>query len=349
MLEVKEAKKVLDEAYFFIPDASPSSFYRFVFPLRHFRSQGLKPHLSAVIQPDYFEKGRVFFFQRVADRSLFDLSLALKNQPRAMVFDLDTYIEPPPYHPNYHFYHSMKPYLEMVIQSASFLTVPTLKLKEELKDYNENIFVLPNKYSREVLEGVREVEKTKLKLEAGLPSHSVVIGWAGAPFSLHELAFLERVLNRLFEKFNYLYFAVWESEPQFLSLPQERRVKFDFLPLSSLFVSLGLVDIGIIPAENTLFNQCKSGRMVFEYGLAKTAVLAQKIEPFENLKGKGAPIELAGSDKEWEEKLVEMIKEDEKRFRRGEELRKWVESNCFFGEKEEEWEVFLKKLAEVLE
>lgn len=348
MLKNKEVERVLNEAYFFIPDTSPSSFYRFVFPLRHFRSQGYNPRLAAVIRPEYFERGRIFFFQRVADRSLFDLSLAFKSQPRAMIFDLDTYIEPPPYHPNYHFYNSMRPYLEMVIQSAAIVTVPTPRLREELKGYNENIFVLPNKFSKEVLEGLKGEKKADLKREAGLPPKSVVIGWTGAPFSLHELAPLEKVLNKLFEKFSHLYFAAWESEPQFLSLPPERRVKFNFLPLSSLYVSLGVVDIGIIPAENTLFNQCKSGRMVYEYGLGKAAVLAQKIKPFEELKKKGAPIELVASEEEWEEKLVGLIKEGEERSRKGEELRKWVKTSCFFGRKEEQWEEFLSKLVEVL-
>ncbi len=349
MLKNGTAAQILNDAYFFIPDASPSSFYRFVFPLRYFRQKGYHPRLAAVIQPSYFEKGRAFFFQRVADRSLFDLSLAIRDQPRAMIFDLDTYIEPPPYHPNYNFYASMRPYLEMVIQSSTIVTVPTQRLKDEIKGLNENIFVLPNKFSLEVLENLKDGKKEDLKKEAGLTNNSVVLGWGGAPFSLHELASLEKVLNRLFEKFNHLYFAVWGGEPNFQRIPREKIVKFDFLPLSSYFISLGVVDIGLIPAENTLFNQCKSGRMSYEYGLAKSAVIAQNIEPYKLLAENGAPINLAETEEEWEEKLVELIKDDEKRANEGQKLNEWVKENCFFRDEETEWEEFLTKLSEVLE
>lgn len=349
MLKSKTVNQALNDAYFFIPDASPSSFYRFVFPLRYFRQRGYSPRLAAIIQPSYFEKGKVFFFQRVADRSLFDLSLAIKNQPRAMVFDLDTYIEPPPYHPNYNFYASMRPYLEMTIQSSTMVTVPTQRLKEEIKELNENIFVLPNKFSSEICEYLKDVKKAELKKEAGLPNNSVVIGWAGAPFSLHELAFLEKVLNRLFEKINYLYFAVWGSEPNFQQIPKEKIVKFNFSSFYSYFISLSLIDIGLIPAENTLFNQCKSGRMSYEYGLVKSAVIAQNIEPYKRLVDSGAPINLARTKEEWEEKLLELIKDDEKRTDEGQKLNEWVKKNCFFQDEEKEWYEFLTKLNEVLE
>lgn len=339
----------LNDAYFFIPDASPSSFYRFVFPLRYLRKKGYYPRLAAVIQTHYFKKGKAFFFQRVADRSLFDLSLAIRNQPRAMIFDLDTYIEPPPYHPNFNFYASMRPYLEMVIQSSTMVTVPTQRLKDELKGLNENIFVLPNKFSSDVLERLEGETKNKLKEEAGLPLNSVVVGWGGTPFSLHELNFLGKVLNRLFEKINHLYFAIWGSETNSLQLPKERVVKFDFLPLSSYFVSLGIVDIGLIPAENTLFNSCKSGRMSYEYGLVGASVIAQNIEPYRRLVESGAPINLVNSEEEWEEKLVELIKDDDRRTDEGLKMKKWVKENCFFQDEEKEWQKFLTKLNEVLE
>ncbi len=277
------------------------------------------------------------------------MSLAIKSQPRAMVFDLDTYIEPPPYHPNYNFYASMRPYLEMVIQSSTMVTVPTPKLREELKGLNENIFVLPNKLSSDILESSKNAKKTELKKEAGLPNNSIVLGWAGAPFSLHELNFLGRVLKRLFEKINHLYFAVWESQPGFLQIPKEKVVKFDFLPFFSYLVSLGIVDIGLAPFENTLFNQCKSGRMIYEYGLVGASVIAQNIEPYKRLVESGAPINLAGAEKEWEEKLTELIEDDKKRAAEGAKVKEWVKNNCFFKDEEKEWQEFLTKLNGVLE
>ncbi len=266
-----------------------------------------------------------------------------------MVFDLDTYIEPPPYHPNYNFYASMRPYLEMVIQSSTMVTVPTPKLREELKGLNENIFVLPNKLSSDILESSKNAKKTELKKEAGLPNNSIVLGWAGAPFSLHELNFLGRVLKRLFEKINHLYFAVWESQPGFLQIPKEKVVKFDFLPFFSYLVSLGIVDIGLAPFENTLFNQCKSGRMIYEYGLVGASVIAQNIEPYKRLVESGAPINLAGAEKEWEEKLTELIEDDKKRAAEGAKVKEWVKNNCFFKDEEKEWQEFLTKLNGVLE
>lgn len=107
-------------------------------------------------------------------------------------------------------------------------------------------------------------------------------------------------------------------------------------------------DIGIAPAQNTLFNNCKSNLKVLEYGAIGIPVVASNIDPYRDffyaLK--------ADTEEDWEQHLTDLIENYEIRNQLGIELHNYVKEyfslekginsylNLFQSLKKEEFDSF---------
>ncbi len=341
----KESQKRNVKVYMFVFDTTASAYYRIIQPFKFFKSRvknGFEFHLTATLHPQYFADGDIFIFQRFADRGFFDLLMFLRNQGKKVIFDMDYYPEPPPYHPSFGFFSSLRPFLQLVLSGADYILAPTQKLALELKSYNEKISVIPNYlYPGFWKNGKREEKKRDL----GLSQEAVVLGWIGHPANYHSLKQVKSVLEELSSKFENLYFAFFGEDPQFIALPPERKIIREFKAYPSYLEYLDFIDVGIAPLEECLFNQCKSPSLALEYGMKKIPVVASPITPYEDLKGEGAPIFLAKEREEWVKALSKLIEDEAYRKERGEALYDFVNKNYLL---ERGAQKFLQVFEEVL-
>ncbi len=341
---MKSTKGKEVKVYMFVLDTTASAYYRIIQPFKYFqdKNNGFKFHLVATFNPQYFAEGDIFIFQRLADRSLFDLLMFLRNQGKKIIFDMDYYPEPPPYHPQFNFYSSLRPFLQLVLSNANYVLTPTSNLAEELKSYNEKIAAIPNFIHPHYWKSKGKKEKKK---EMGLPQNAVVLGWTGNPMNQQNLNQIKSVFEELSCKYENLYFAFFGQDPQFIALPPERKIIREFKAYPSYPEYLDFIDIGVAPLEDTLFNRCKSPSLVLEYGMKKIPVVASEVGTYKTLKEEGAPILVAKEKEDWLKALPELIENEDLREERGKELHNFVKQNYLIKLAEKE---FIKVLKEVL-
>lgn len=338
MAALKERKA---KVYMFVLDTTASAYYRIVQPFKYFQKQkreGFDFHLASTFHPQYFAEGDIFVFQRFADKSLFELLMFLKNQGKRVIFDIDYYPEPPVHHPLFGLIYSLRPFLQLFMSNVNCLITPTQQLKEELSAYNERVFSIPNFIFNQYW---RDVSKANAKRKLGLPKKAVVLGWVGHPMNYHSLRQISRVLEDLSAKFDNLYFVFFDKDPQFISLPPERKIVREFKAYPSYLEYLDFIDIGLAPLANTLFNGCKFPSLVLEYGMKKIPTVVSNVGSLVRLKEEGAPIFVAKKKDEWIKILTELIQDSVFRKKQGRALYDFVNKHYQLEKKAYMyWEVF---------
>jgi glycosyltransferase involved in cell wall biosynthesis len=318
-----EKNKKLKNAniYMYLVDASPSAFYRISQPFHYLNQNDLKIKLVASIQEDYLKEAKIFYFQRIANEALFNLCILAKEENKAFLFDLDYYPYPPPFHPANQAFKAMQPYLQLVLSNATLVTTPTQPLAKELKRFNENVEVVPNFIDDELFSALPPASREEL----GISSDAVVVGWVGDNTHSEDLMQVKRTLERLALSHEKIIICFFGFNPAFFNLPENKKFVLDYYRFTSYPKFLDVIDVGIIPLSENLYNRCKSPILALEFGQKKTPVIASDIEPYRQLVEEGAPIHLAKDASEWRALLEHFVSDASVRKKSGEELFQFVQ------------------------
>lgn len=191
--------------------------------------------------------------------------------------------------------------LEKHFSICHAVTVSTPKLAKLVKPFNPNVFILPN---------LVVFDPAFQKQEFG----KIRIGWSGSDTHLGDFTpDIQQALLDIKEKYrddvDICLMGCVPDRMHFKTSFHHFIQPHLYLPK---FRALGL-DIGIIPARDNAFNECRSNLKFVEYSSSRMVTIASNIEPYRNsiIHGRTGLLISKNNRKNWFNMLRDLI-EDEK-------------------------------------
>jgi len=229
--------------------------------------------------------------------------------------------------------------IKIILKEAPYLVVTNNYLKKEYADFrgsDKGIFVFPNYDNFELSQPGEHIEDDVL-----------TIGWQGGWTHYDDFfksSFYEAIKYILYRHKNVRFSVVGFAMTSPLDkLPRFERIdgKGDYYEWMDMWRQwIRKIDIGVCPLEDNLFNLGKSPIKTYSFWSAKLPVVVSDVGPYKIVNEKtGIRVKTGG---EWVSALEDLIKNEEKRRKMGEEGYKFWKENCLI---ENHWQE-LKEIVE---
>lgn len=297
----------------------PMAYLRLIAPLRQLGIEiinGLQNHHAV---GEFVYQSDVVIIQREFPRQFDEYKkvMAMARQAgKPVVLELDDLLfflpEEHPDRKGHYYAPALLPMLQALIEVDAVI-VTTSKIQEVLREYNENILVIPN-YFDDTLWSF-----TPPALKSSSDEQTITIGYMGTYSHQPDLEYILPVLLSLLQRYpNRLRFRFWGAEPpaRLYSLPQTEWVQCNYHSYEEFvtFFQPQTADIFIAPLVDTLFNHCKSSLKFFEYSALGVPGVFSRLAPYQDIIQHGQNGLLAYSLDEWEQSLIQLIEDAELRF-----------------------------------
>jgi glycosyltransferase involved in cell wall biosynthesis len=239
-----------------------------------------------VIQRDLFPFGPPFLER-----------LLVRRNPH-LVYDIDdaTYLRPA-FTPNTAFQRLRRfDKVANVVASARWVSVASEPIAHWARLYNSNVSVLPM--------AIDLAEYDRVRRPPG-PSDPIVLGWAGTAGGLRYLHALAPVLRQVSER-HAIVVRVISGGFRRVCLPG---VRLDARPwrAESALEDLATFDIGLVPLDDTSFEQAKFPFKLLQYMALGVPALSARVGLASDVIDDSRNGLLAGSPEEWREALERLI------------------------------------------
>lgn len=249
------------------PSASGSRYWRLEDPFKYLRKLGLDAQVvNGGISEKVIHEGDVFVLQGTVDKEGIALLRAYQQEwGKKIVIDSDDYPDVNPDNP-YKIEHELTNAAEVIRISmgiADMITTSSKVLGNKLKEFNDNVVVLPN---------YMDLERWK---KEPLPntSKTIRIGWVGSLTHKKDIELVVEPLKRIMDEFPQVRLVLMGDlrlKEYFPGYPVECMLGVPFEPYPAKLNGLRL-DIGLAPLVKNEFNICKSNIKWQEYAISKTA------------------------------------------------------------------------------
>lgn len=210
------------------------------------------------------------------------LMFNLLKKGKKIILDLDDDIFNAPEHSSYLKNIPMQERIYVVnlfkefLSEVSAISVTTQPLKNLYKQYNKNVFILPN--------CVDTLYWDKIRHSINIIGHSRLhIGYQGSFSHLYDIKLIEPVMKEMFKK-HKIELTIWGFPLQYIPDGWDKMNvnNFGFGSFGTFFSTLWRMnfDLMLCPLENTKFNKGKSSIKIFESAMCFAPVVASDIEPY---------------------------------------------------------------------
>ena len=283
----------------------------------------------------------IIVFNRFYEGSLAKELIALKEMGKIIVYEVDdNYFAMDSRLPLWKIEKYAKPSAYELMANADVITVSTQYLKDSLgKLTHTPIFVMPNAID---LSDYEEIEDNNKQIK---------IGWQGSNVHISDLLSVIKPIKKLQKKykFKFIIFGLDDTKIEdFYKFAKKRKtgerwsgdlvklyeelktMDFEHIPFTStvteyqIKLSLLNLDIGICPLLDTDFNRSKSCLKYYEYAAVGTPALASNVIPYNTEMYKK---DLAKDEKEWEDKLEQLITNTNYRNQRARIQKSWIKGH----------------------
>lgn len=204
-----------------------------------------------------------------------------------------------------------------MIADMDLVTVTTDRLKETIKEYNDNVVVLPNSIDFERWQ-IMPFKRTDTQLR---------VGWSGGDTHFLDWASIQHLLPETQQKHGYklvLQGCKWEGTLQGVDYEYHSWVDVDAHAIKTNALNL---DVALIPLEDTRFNKMKSCVKWYEYSALKIPALVANVPPYSDEIKDGETGMLYSSDQEFKEKLEKLLTDKKLRNKIAQNAYDWVKQN----------------------
>ena len=213
----------------------------------------------------------------------------------------------PAVHPDYDHYMSVRAAILTAILEADAVTCATPYLAEYTRQFNPNVWVLPNYLN----DRLWELKPAPAEIPAQPP---VILGYLGAHSHRPDLDGVTPVLERLLDEYgDRLRLQLWNIQlPAGLEVRSNVEEPWPGLVSYASFVDTFLQhtwDIGIAPLLDSEFNRGKSWQKFLEYSALGIPGVYSRLTPYETVVEDGVNGFLARSPSEWEACLRALIED----------------------------------------
>lgn len=278
--------------------------------------------------------------QRADNPDVLALVMAMADlQQCPIIYDIDDDIyDIGPSSPAYEFFYPGSPLFEVVetmMRNVHALTVSTPALKERYKEFNPNIFVLPNAQDTEYWNG----------LQTSPDPAYVTIGWAGGHHHYDDLHMLRRPLKKLMRNYPNVRLKLNGLRPDFLENHPQVIIETEFVHCNDYPKKLQEMgfDIGLAPVVDRPFNRGKSNIKWQEYSMAGIPTIASKVGEYKEIQHEVTGL-LADSEDSWYFWMEKLVKDAELRKTLAKNAKEYVETNCNITERVKDYDAVYKEV-----
>ncbi|MBI4743224.1 MAG: glycosyltransferase [Actinobacteria bacterium] len=351
----------------YVADKQGCGIYRVLQPARLLNETGL----AFVDVRDSYEDEPpldtdLFIFQRQASDLAVEVLRWAKRLGKKTVYEIDDQVlKVPPSNSGYEYYKDpeKRRNIETMMSEVDAIIVSTENLKGEFSKYNKNIYVIPNYLDNCYIPtpplnspltegGHRGVEPlpppfNKGHLEppfnkggqGGLPNE-LVVGWAGGGQHYDDLMLLKGVVETILDEFKNVKFAMIGCDPMFFKVPDEKKISVPWTNDYQQFVkNLLIIDIGLAPIADIIFNQCKSDLKLLEYGILGIPVIASYTGPYIRAIDEGYVLK-AKNPKDWIKQIRKLVNDEDARKEWGEKAKEYTKDRILQDHIEERLEIY---------
>ena len=254
----------------------------------------------------------------------------MQRQGKFVIIDLDDTLWDIPASNMAHVHYPKKilDKVDAVFKLADCLTTSTIPLQDFLeKRFNKKTFLLPN-----------HLIQDEIFIKGDKPKNDIIkIGWAGSfthagDFD-HHLVNVLRGLPKDKVEFYSMGYTPGFFKGFAKSMPWVETTKFHQTFRDQNW------DIGIMVAQDNMFNKCKSNLKFLEYGATKTAVVGHSVYPYLQTVNHGVNGFLVKNEKtDWKEYIYTLIENEPLRLQMAETAYADVKRNFTYEENHEELE-----------
>ncbi|WKV10880.1 glycosyltransferase [Marivirga harenae] len=188
---------------------------------------------------------------------------------------------------------------------------------------NEYLAEFAKKYNDKVVVNPTTIDTTYHRALEKKDSEKTVIGWTGTHSTLQYLKLVLPVLDQLSTNYDFELLVISNQKPDF-DVHYMR-----FIPWSkrSEIEDLNKIDIGIMPLSNDIWSQGKCGFKLLQYMAVKKPIVGSPVGVNEKLLTESRAGYSATNEKEWTQKLSDLIEDYNLRNQLGKKGREYVEKN----------------------
>lgn len=287
---------------------------------------------AVVIQREFPENLEVY--EQIVGRA--------RAERKPVIYEIDDQLfELPEDHIDYptHYYSPALFAMLRAVIEADLVTTSTAALKEYLQVFNPHVRVMPN-YLDDSLWKLRDPEQ--LPASSSDPQGPVTIGYMGTNTHQADLATVAPLLEKLLERYgNHLSLRFWGAGPP-ERLRSHAGVEWQPIQMHSYaefaaYFSQKNCDLFIAPLIDSPFNRSKSAIKYLEYSALGIAGVYSRTTPYQEVIRDGQNGYLAGTEQEWENRLVELIDSPQQRHAMGQQALHTVQSTWLLSQHAGEW------------
>lgn len=257
---------------------------------------------------------------------------------KPVLYELDDLLfEVPDSHPEYSYYAKSKDAILNAVRNSDGVICSTIDMAEYLRNYNKNVWVIPNY----LVEGLWNFPNIHQKT-----ADPVVLGYMGGATHAPDIEFIRPVLHKLLEKYRgHVKLRFWGIAPE--ELAQHPDVEWskqtfpDYAAFAQYFVKQR-ADIFLAPLLPGLFNACKSHIKYLEYSALGAPGVYSRISPYERIITPGYDGFLASSLDEWEKYLMILIENSALRAQMGKNAQQRILSHFLLKDHLLEWNMIYR-------
>lgn len=302
---------------------SGCGYHRVLLPLGFM--DNIKGYVTNHITPDKTDGWDILLYNRL---SPFDANWQEARDILGckVVMDLDDYWKLPPNHINYGHYEVFGKRIENNIATADMVTVTNETLAEKVREFNDNVKVLPNAipFGRNQF------------IEDKRPSERIRIFWCGGVTHEEDIKILRGPISKLAMhsgKIQMVMGGFTDTDEYSKSIWSRMFSYFTCggkLPYMKLHGTKPInymqmyehADIMVIPLEDSEWHSCKSNLKILEAASKRIPCIVSNVAPY-NL-DKDCPVLWVNSQKDWFNHLNYLILNPNARVELGNKLYEWA-------------------------
>ncbi|HRQ17712.1 MAG TPA: glycosyltransferase [Agriterribacter sp.] len=253
---------------------------------------------------DYMAKSQLVVYNRYFPLGLDRLNDERDKHGFKVICDLDDWLDLPDYHPNFKEYkHWSKENIIKSMRSADAVTVSTARLADRVKEFNKNIYVLPNAlpYPKD---GMLPYGSGQFIVKRRKENELFTFVYTGQVSHIKDVTLLKPAFGRLRKDKSmrvmlagYKPNRFWNQMEEVFSIaPNYKRI--DQLPLNTYMDVYNDADCALVPLCDNFFNAHKSNLKVLEAAAKKIPCIVSHVPPYSD--DKDAPVMWVKKPGDWQ-------------------------------------------------
>jgi glycosyltransferase involved in cell wall biosynthesis len=199
------------------------------------------------------------------------------------------------------------------------ITVPNEKLAEKVREFHQNVEVIPSSLPGKLWEKAYRKRRDYLKKKKAKP---IIIGWVGSPLSVKNLELIHEPIRKILKKYSDVEVHIVGAPEGFVSWHPRVKIFSEWVRLEEYPTRLINFDIGLYPLLTDDYNRAKSDVKYLEYSYLAIPCVSSPFSGSDNFVKTEKNIFLAETWEQWEKALSLLIENKDLRERIGKSARR---------------------------